>query len=154
MSGFAGNQGAFTPSTTQDNYTLDADAAGDIGLVTAIGWGGRLTTSTGYRTRWVRPSTAGSGAFTAVGAIQGMGPMVAATAALRFGTFATAPVLPTDPAALHGQDWNAHGGLGFIVLPLATPWYVINGLSQGQLSCRNVAGVDANGSSYSAEWSE
>lgn len=154
MSGFSANQGAHTPSTTQDNWTLEADGAGEVGMVSSIGWGGRLTTSTGYRTRWVRPSTAGSGIFTAVGAIQGEGPNVAATALLRFGTFATAPTLPADPAALHAQDWNGHGGLGYIVLPLATPWYVINGVSAGQLSCRNVAGVDASGSSYGVHWSE
>ena len=60
MSAFSGNQGAFTPSTSQDNWTLEADTAGDVGVVQSFGWGGRMTSSTGYRTRWVRPSTAGA----------------------------------------------------------------------------------------------
>jgi len=153
MPSFSGNQGAFTPSTVQDNWTLEADGAGEVGEVISIGWGGRMTTTTGYRTRWVRPSTAGASTFTPVGAIQGHNPNYN-TALLRFGTFATAPVLPTDPENLHAQDWNAHGGLGFVVLPLATPWRIINGLLRSQISCRNVAGVDANGSSYSVEWVE
>lgn len=154
MPKFAGNQGGHTPATNQDNWTLDADTAGEIALVTEIGWGGRLTSSTAYRTRWVRPSTAGASTFTAVGAIQKKGPSLAPAAGLRFGTFATAPVLPTDPANLHAQDWNAHGGIGYIVLPLGAPWYVVNGVEQGQLSCRNVVGTDAAGSSYGVGWEE
>jgi hypothetical protein len=154
MSAFRAYQGAHTPATNQDNYTFEADTAGDVAQVTEISWGGRLTTSTGYRTRWVRPSTAGSSTFTAVGAIQGAGPNIGATALCRFGTFATAPTLPADPTALHAQDWNAHGGIGYIVLPLGSPWFVINGVSQAQISCRNVAGTDANGSSYGLGWSE
>lgn len=152
MPAFAVSQGAHTPSTTQDNYTLEADTAGDVMKVVSIGWGGRLTTSTGYRTRWVRPTTGGSGIFTALGT-ESHSPGYN-TPLGRAGTYATAPTLPADPDALHGQDWNAHGGLGYVVLPLATPWWIINGLLTNQLSCRNIAGVDANGSSYSAVWEE
>lgn len=154
MGSYSGNQGAHTPSTTQDNYTIDAENAGEIGKVVSIGWGGRLTTSTGYRTRWARPTTIGSGIFTAVGAIERHGFNLTVAALLRFGTFGTAPVLASDPSALHAQDWNAHGGLGFIVMPLANPWWIVNGQLTGQVSCRNIAGVDANGSSYSASWEE
>ena len=152
MPSFSGNQGAHTPSTTQDNWTLDADTAGDVLKVVSIGWGGRLTTSTGYRTRWVRPTTAGTGIFTALGTeVHSPGYPTPLGA---FGTFGTAPVLPSDPDALHAQDWNAHGGVGYVVLPLSSPWWVINGLLTDHLSCRNVAGVDANGSSYSLTWEE
>lgn len=152
MPGFSGNNGAFTPSTTQDSWTLDADTAGDVAKVISIGWGGRLTTSTGYRTRWVRPTTAGAGVFTAL-ANEALDPHYA-TPLNRIGTFATVPVLPTDPDNLHAQDWNAHGGLGYIVMPLSKEWMLVNGLLAGQISCRNVAGTDANGSSYGVTWDE
>lgn len=152
MPAFSGNQGAHTPATTQDNWTLDTNAVGEMAKVVSIGWGGRLTTSTGYRTRWVRPTTAGSGALTGI-ATEAHSPNFA-TPNLQFGTFATAPVLPTDPDALHAQDWNAHGGLGYVVLPLATPWWLVDGVLTGQLSCRNIAGVDASGSSYGVTWEE
>ena len=154
MGSYSGSQGAHTPSTTKDNYVIDADGSGEIGKVVSIGWGGRLTTSTGYRTRWARPTTIGSGIFTAVGAIEIHGFNLTVSALLRFGTFGTDPVLAADPAALHAQDWNAHGGLGFIVLPLANPWWIVNGQLTGQVACRNIAGVDANGSSYTASWEE
>lgn len=153
MPSFSANQGAFTPSTSQDNWTLDADTAGDVAKIVSVGWGGRMTTSTGYRTRWTRPSTAGGSTFSAVGGIEPHTPSYA-TSLCRFGTFATAPLLPTDPDNLWSQDWNAHGGLGYIVLPLANPWFVMNGLLRAQLSCRNVAGTDANGTSYGLTWEE
>ena len=153
MGNFSGGNGAFTPATNADNWVLEADTAGDIGKVVSIGWGGRLTTSTGYRTRWCRPSTKASSTFTS---LNPQGGTPAATATCRLGTFVTAATLPTDPANLHAQDWNAHGGLGFIVMPLSSPWYVVNSATagHGQIACRNVAGVDASGSSYVVSWDE
>jgi YD repeat-containing protein len=145
------NNGAFTPSTSQDNYTLDPQTAGVFAKVVAVGWGGRLTTSTGYRTRWTRPTTAGSSTFTAL--TLAYGNLAYNSMGSRAGTFATAPTLATDPSGnLWGQDWNAQGGVGMIVFPLANPWwfaYVASG-GYGQISCRNIAGTDANGSTYSA----
>jgi len=153
MPSFNANNGAFTPATTQDNWCLDSQTAGVFGKVVAIGWGGRLTTSTGYRTRWTRPTTIGSGTFTAL--TLGYGQPNYFTAGARCGTFATQPVLAADPAGnLWAQDWNAQGGVGVIVMPLANPWYFVNGVLTGQVACRNVAGTDANGSTYSVEWEE
>ena len=153
MPTFDGSNGAFTPATTQDNYTLEADTAGDVLTVIGIGWGGRLTTSTGYRTRWTRPTTAGASTFTAL--TKASHDPAYDTPLGRVGTFATAPLLATDPAAnLYAQDWNAHGGGGYIILPQDKEWKIVNGLLTAQLSCRNVAGVDANGSSYHLTWSE
>lgn len=154
MPGFSAERGAFTPATSNDNWTLFADTAGDVGEVMAFGWGGRLTTSTGYRTRWCRPSTAGVGAATAL-ANEAYTPGYATPLCIVASTFATTqPALPADPDNLFAIDWNAHGGVGYIVLPLDGRWKVINGVLQGQISCRNVAGVDANGSSYSVSWME
>lgn len=152
MPGFTGNQAAHTPSTSTDNYTLDADAAGDNARIRWIGWGGERTSSTAYRTRWVRPTTAATSTFTAIGTeVQNPG---FGTALCRFGTFATAAVIPAAPDALYTTSWNAHGGLGMIVLPQGMEWIIINGLLQGQLSCRNDVGTDASGSSYSLGWEE
>ena len=153
MPSFSGGNGAFTPSTSQDNWTLDSQTAGVFGKVVMVGWGGRLTTSTGYRTRWTRPTTAGASTFTAL--TIGYNQPNYTSAGARLGTFVTAPVLASDPAGnLWQQDWNAQGGTGVVVAPLANPWWFVNGILQGQISCRNVAGTDASGSSYPVEWEE
>lgn len=146
--------GAFTPATNQDNYTIDTQTAGVFGKVIAIGWGGRLTTSTGYRTRWTRPTTKGSSTFVALTPAYHQPNY--ATFGAQFGQFTgTAPVLAADPAGnLWAQDWNAQGGVGMVVMPLANPWWAVNTILQGQISCRNIAGTDANGSSYEATWEE
>lgn len=154
MAQFTGNQGAFTPATNADNWTLDANTAGGMGKVKEIAWGGRGTTSTGYRTRWCRPTTNASSTFTAI-ALQSTNPL--ATAVNRFGTFATAATLGTDPANnLFAQDWNVLGGGGVIVLPIGGEWFVVNSATAGhqQVSCRNVAGVDASLSSYHVTFEE
>ena len=154
MPTFSGNRAAFTPSTTSSNWVLEADTAGDAGKIVAIGWGGELTTSTAYRTRWVRATTAGVGAGTAL-AEEAHTPGYATPLISLYSAYATTQeVLPSAPDALHLQSWNAHGGLGYIALPLASPWMVLNGVLTGTISCRNLAGVDANGSSYSVTWSE
>jgi hypothetical protein len=147
MPSYTSGNGAFTPATNQDNWTLDSQTAGVFAKVIAIGWGGRLTTSTGYRTRWTRPTTIGSSTFTAL--TNAYHQPNYATVGSRVGTFATQPVLAADPAGnLWAQDWNAQGGMGMVVMPLANPWWIVNGILTGQVSCRNIAGTDANGSSY------
>lgn len=153
MSSFSGGNGAFTPSTTIDNWVLDADATGEMGRLVSIGWGGRLTTSTGYRTRWTRPTTKASSTFTTLSPQAGN---PATTPVCRLGNFATSATLPTDPSNLFAQDWNAHGGVGYVVLPPSSPWIIVNSTTNEyqQIVCRNVAGVDASGSSYSVSWEE
>ena len=153
MASFSGGNGAFTPLTTNDNWVLEADATGEMGKIVSIGWGGRLTASTGYRTRWVRPSTNASSTFTTLNP-QASNP--ATTPVCRLGTFATNATLPTDPANLFAQDWNAHGGLGYVVFPPSGQWIVINSSTAGyqQIACRNVAGTDASGSNYTVSWEE
>jgi len=147
MPTYTSGNGAFTPATNQDNYTVDSQTAGVFGKVVAIGWGGSGTSSVGYRTRWVRPTTIGSSTFTALTA--GFHQPNYVTFGSRFGTFLTAPVLPADPAGnLWANDWNVQGGVGLIVMPLANPWFFVNGILTGQISCRNTKGVDASLSSY------
>jgi hypothetical protein len=162
MPTFNFNNGSFTPNITQTNagqdcWSLDAGAAaGSFGKIVEFNWGGRLTTSTGYRTRWVRPTAAGTGTRTA-GTLQSSNPNYATAqlVPLLNGGYATLqPALPADPIALYAQDWNAQGGVGAIVLPLANPWWVVNGVLQGTISCRNIAGVDPSGSTYGTIWEE
>ena len=149
MPTYTSGNGAFTPATTSDIYTIDSQTAGVFAKVISIGWGGRLTTSTGYRTRWTRPTTAASSTFTAL-TLAYHQPNYA-TVGSRMGNFVTNATLPSDPSGnLFAQDWNAQGGLGMVVFPLANPWFIVNGILQGQISCRNVAGTDASGSSYQA----
>ena len=152
---YSGGVQEHTPSTTVDNWTLEADTAGDYAEIKSFGWVGYLTTSTGFVTRWVRATTAGVGA------------PVAITCSLHqvnsgtnivplYTTYATTP--PVIPASgvgdLHNQAWNAHGGLGFIALPLASPWVVMNGVLADTISCRNVVGVTASSSSYHVTFTE
>jgi hypothetical protein len=146
MPTYTSGNGAFTPATNQDNWTLDSQTAGVFGKVVMISWGGSGVSSVGYRTRWVRPTTIGSSTFTSLG--QSFSQPNFATVGSRVGTFATAPVLPADPINLHAQDWNVQGGTGVIVPPLANPWWFINGILTGQISCRNTKGTDASLSSY------
>jgi hypothetical protein len=158
MPSFSGGNGQFTPSLTNDNWTLDAQAVtGVFGKVTSFSWGGSLTTSSGYRTRWTRPSTLGTGAGTAITNAPG-NPNYTSPGCALFSTYATTqPTLVADPGAnLHAEDWNGQGGSGVIILPLAQPWYVLGnaGANKQQLSCRNTKGVDPSGSSYNLSWME
>ena len=145
--------GAFTPSTSADNWTWDSQSAGVFGKAVAIAWGGSSTTSTGYRTRWMRPTNGQSGTFTSL--TNAYHQPNYQTFGSRIGTFTQNFPLPTDPAGnLFATDWNAQGGVGMIIMPLANPWWVATGVLQGALSCRNIAGVDAAGSEYSVSWEE
>lgn len=151
----AQNGGTFTPAahaTNMNNWALEADTLGDIGKVKIFGWGGRGTTSTGYRTRWANATTLGASTFTSL-VPKPNNPN--ASPLCRCGTFATAPVGPSDPAALWAQDWNLLGGGGVIVLPLGGEWMVA-GVSAPYASivCGNIAGSDANLSSYGLTWEE
>lgn len=166
MPTFEANNGAFTPTTSNPaaggsangNWNLLAASAGVFAKVIQIGWGGRLTTSTGYRTRWSRPTgTAVAGAASAfTGQPAAAQPNYTSAGCTFVQSWATTnPTLSADPQNnLYAQDWNAQGGVGVIVHPLANPWWLVNGIAQGIITCLNVAGTDANGSSYTVAWEE
>lgn len=156
MPTFAASRDNFTPSTSNDNWTLDYNAtAGTFGKVVQFGWGGELTTSTAYNTRWCRPTTKGAGSGTAI-TLAPHQPNFGSAGGSVYSTYATTqPALPATGASdLWNQAWNAQGGVGVVVLPLANPWWVANGAGQASISCRNIAGTDANGSSYSVVFEE
>lgn len=149
----------FTPSsfttTSAPNWCLDAVGTGVFGKIVMITWGGQLATSTGYATRWVRPTTAGTGAKTAItiGYNQPNYTTAAFTATSSYAT--TQPTVPAQAVGdLYVQSWNAQGGVGAIALPLANPWWVATGVLVGAFECQNYTGVDANGSSYGVSWEE
>ena len=156
MPSYTGNTGAsLTLNTASDIWVLDANAATELGKVISIGWGGNLTTSTGYRTRWARPTTVAQSTFTTLTPETTSPNAGYATNTLQFGTFVTNAVLATEPKNLHAQNWNGHGGLGYVVLPLANPWWVSGaGTAVQQVACRNSAGTDANSSGYNVTWEE
>ena len=59
--------------------------------------------------------------------------------------------------ALFDQAWNVLGGGGIFVLPIGSEWAAISvGTStiNGQIACRNAAGVDPSISSYSCQWAD
>ena len=155
MATFTANQGGtFTPvahATNANNLCLAADTAGAVGIVRQISWGGRGTTSTGYRTRWGRATTNGS-TPTAL-TLSASNPSV--TALCTCNTYGTPAVLAADPAALFAIDWNLVGGGGVIVLPLSGGWAAVGTAAPyAMIACGNIAGADANLSSYSITWEE
>lgn len=155
MATFTGTQGGtFTPiahATNANNLTVAADTAGDVGMVTMIGWGGRGTTSTGYRTRWGRATTNG----VTPAALTTGNSNSNTTGTCTCNTYTTAPILAADPTALFAIDWNLVGGGGVIVLPIGGGWFIVGTAAPyAMIACGNIAGGDANLSSYSTTWSE
>ena len=155
MATFTANQGGtFTPAahaTNANNLTLHADTAGDVAKVTMISWGGRGTTSTGYRTRWLRATT--NGVTPAALSLTSSNPSI--TALCTVNTYTTPPAGAADPAGLFVIDWNLLGGGGVIVLPLSGGWQVVGTAAPyAQIACGNIAGTDANLSSYSITFEE
>ncbi len=159
MPTFNAGRYSFTPSawslSSQPNWCLDMVGTGAFGKVIMIGWGGMATTSTGYSTRWIRPTTAGTGAKTAI-TLGYNQPNYVAAAMTASSSYATSqPIVPAvGTGELFVQDWNAQGGVGILVHPLNNPWWVATGVLVSALECQNVAGTDANLSSYTVEWEE
>lgn len=148
---YTGGRSGITPATANDNWTLNADAAGEIARVSEFGWGGEATASAAMRTRVVRPTTAGA---TATAGTAGVKTPNAPTAQIQFVTaWTTQPVIPADGVGeLFVTSWNNHGG---VVRWLAAPGeeiMIVNGVLTGQLSCRNAVGTGV--SSYWTHWEE
>lgn len=155
MPGYNGSRAEFTPSLTADNWTLSGLTAGDACKITQFHWGGGQVATVKYLSRWVRPTTAGVGAGTAITAGVDDPSANAALMAINSAYATTPPVIPAAGVGdLYRTDWNAHGGLGFIVLPFRKEWRIVNAVLTGEFSCRNEVGVDANGSSYGVGWTE
>lgn len=159
MPTFNANHSSFTPSATAlsptPNWCLDAVGTGVFGKVVMFSWGGSETTSTSYATRWVRPTTAGTGAKTAItiGFSQPNYTTAAFTATASYAT--SQPIIPAASVGdLWAENWNGQGGVGAIALPLNNPWYVSTGVLVSALECVNVTGTGAATTSYGVVWEE
>lgn len=151
MATFCAIRGLFTPNTSQDNVAMTAGFTSNS-FIRRIGWSGRRTTSSVYRTRWARPSTDGVTPSSTVIA-NATPPSTNAASASAFSGWATQPTLPAEPSNLFAVDWNAAGGGGELHLPWPG-WMIAFQTGYRYISCRNVVGTDANGSSYLFEWEE
>lgn len=154
MPEFNGGVLSITPNTSNDNWTLSAvSTAHMMAKIYQFSWGGQLTTSAAYATRWVRPTAAGTtGTVITLGYGQ---PFYTAAGAGLCSTWTTQPVIPAAGVGnLFAQSWNAQGGNGVIVHPLDKEWWIQADTLIGQMSCRNTAGTDASGSTYYVSWKE
>jgi hypothetical protein len=153
MASFTALRSNFTPSVTADNWTVNQPTTGAVGKIEWISWGGNLGSSGSYRTRWARPTAAGS-TITAL-TLQGSN-LVVSAAGQAASTWTTQPTLPSEPTGLFSIAWNPFGGAGILTLPAYSGWMFVGGASSGgnQISCRNDAGTDAGASSYGVQWAE
>ena len=152
MTVYFANNSAFTPSTSM-NWILDSSTTSNYARVLEVAWGGELTTTTAMRTRWLRPTTAGTTTFTNVGSIQSGHP--GATAGFRFGTTSTQPTVPAAPAALYATSWNAHGGIGRWLAAPGEEWMILGFIaSTQQIVCCQDIGVTATSMSAGVGWLE
>ena len=156
MAQFTASQGSFTPvanATQANNWVLSALTVGITAKVKMFGWGGRGTTSTGYRTRWGRVNnTAATPTALTLG---NANPNAVALCSVN--TYTTQATLAADPIALWAQDWNVTGGGGMVVLPFGGEWIVVGGALGtlfNQIACGNIAGADAGLSSYDVTFEE
>lgn len=154
MAHFSANRGSFTPTahaTNADNWVLAADTAGDLAAIKSISWGGRGTTSTGYRTRWARATS--NGVTPTALTLTASNP--SSTALCSVNTYGTPAVIAADPTGLFAIDWNIVGGGGVVVLPIGGEWYVVGTAAPyAQIACGNIAGADASLSSYGVTFQE
>lgn len=156
MPSFTANRGSFTPvanATQVDNWVLTHLTVGQSGKVKMINWGGRGTTSTGYRTRWGRVNN--TPATPTALTLTSSNPVASAMGSVN--TYGTQATIAADPAGLFAQDWNVLGGGGVVVLPIGGEWITVGGAlgtAFNQIGCGNIAGSDASLSSYGVTFEE
>ena len=149
MALYTGSRLARTPTTTQDEWTLDA-ASGEVGALYFVEANGENTTSLAMRTRWCYSSGA-SGALTALTSVEKTDPVQQALANLiAFGS----PYATTQPTLANGDwyaaGWNASGGLVRYQASVPSDELIIIGPKT--VSCRNVVGTVV--SDYLGKWRE
>ena len=153
MAVFSIDRAAFTPSLTLNNWSLRSPSATPNGFrALAIGWGGRGTASTPYRTRWaitVDVNGVSGTSLTVVKHSPGSSSPNTNTD-LR----SAADTFPSEPAGIFAVDWDVHGGHGELFFPdNGCPIVVASSVTRN-LSCINTAGTDANLSNYWVMWEE
>lgn len=147
--GYSGGVTSITPSTSDDNWTLDAVSAG-LGKVKEVNFGGEATSSTAMATRVARANGEAGGQTTGnVQNLEGQG--VPSNDVDFVTTYAT-----TQPTLASGNlfslSWNCHGGaVRWLADPEEEIW-VITGQTLDLISCRNSTGTGT--SSYDTKWLE
>ena len=146
---YTGAAEGITPSTSDDNWTLDAVSAG-VGEITEIYWGGETTTSTAMRTRVAR-ANGEAGSQTNLNVEKIAGANTPSNQLDLVGTYAT-----TQPSLASGSllamGWNAHGGMFRWVAGPREGFFMVTGETLDLISCRNAAGVGQ--STYGLAWKE
>ena len=154
---FSANRGSFAAATANCGFSpawsLDAPT-GKTARVREIHWGGGLNTATAELSRWVRPTTAGTGSGGPL-TTGNADPNYATPTVNVYTTYAAATVLPAlNTGELFHTAWNAFGGLGIFVLPPGMEWTVIGGVSQNQLMCVNNVAITSGDASFGLSWEE
>lgn len=146
---YSGYVESITPSTIDDNWTLDAVDAG-VGKLLEASWGGEAVSSTAMRTRIAR-SNGESGAQTTGNVMELSGENTPANNINFVETYATTqPTL--NNASLFALSWNAHGGVVRWVADPREEIWLITGQTLDLISCRNAVGTGV--STYGTIWSE
>lgn len=149
MSVYFGAVRSITPSTSDDNWFLAANASEMCAVFQAM-VSGEATTSTAMHTRHARAS--GQSGNTTAGNVAKANPN-SATNLVSFGTtFATTqPTL--DAGDLLAFSWNDHGGIMYWRAGSADEeWVLIGASTETVISCRNTVGTGT--SSYQCGWRE
>lgn len=149
MAKYSGVVRSITPSTTDDNWALEAGASESC-KIGRIHWGGEASASTPMHTRTAR-SDSQTGATT-VGNVAKLHPNSVTNVVAYALTFATTQ--PTLNAGdLFSESWNSYGGL---VIWTATPgvdeFYLLGAATELGISNRNSVGTGV--SSYGTVWEE
>lgn len=149
MSVYNGSVVSITPSTTDDNWFLAANASESC-KVTAVSASGEATTSTAMATRHAR--AASQSGNTTAGNVEKSHPN-SATNLVSFGTtFAT-----TQPTLSAGNllpfSWNCHGGIMYWHAGAPDEeWTLIGAATETLIVSRNSVGTGV--STYTAHWRE
>jgi hypothetical protein len=149
---YSGTVESITPSTSDDNWTLDAVSAG-VGKLKEVFWGGESTSSTAMRTRVARASgEAGTGTAGNVAKYEGQG--APANDIDFFTTYANGgSAQPTlNAASLFALSWNNQGGVVRWLADVDEEIWLITGQTLDLISCRNAVGTGT--STYGTVWSE
>lgn len=151
MPRFSGYVRSITPLTTDDNFALDPNAAGESGVMEEFSWGGEATATTAMHTLIGRSA---SGTTPVAGDVQKVKENSAGNTMVFIAGptgWATEPTL--DAGALFETSWNAHGGVIRWLAPPGGGFYILGGtVGTDTISCRNTVGTAV--STYGCFWEE
>lgn len=148
---YSGAVRSITPSTSDDNWTLDAvTPATAVGKLKEVWFTGQATSSAAVQTRVARSNgEAGSGTAGNVANLEGEG---VPTNNIDFYTTYASTQPSLNAADLFTASWNNHGGVVRWVADPEEEIWLMSGQSLDLISCRNSVGTGT--STYGCIWSE